>query len=535
MTVAPSVRSGRAPAGGGGRRAGYELLAVSAAVAFAGFLWGNCSEKPRAGEAAGQRAAESAAAERSDRRTIQISPTVITATPGWRGARGHDEKPGEAGKASSGKPPDPLLALIAGDEHSEQLQAIYDNINARNRFKTDVDSFAEYYNDIRDVLERIPFSAYTRFVEMFSAEEFSPAMLGHVRGMAYSEKKDCIRFVDAEKNSFEFWFNAETQKASLIVREAKGKRIRIIGRSGNEFTVTHAGGKNYALALIENGEKALEATVASHVDARRVHERFVFLSSVSKAEFDLLCLTLKYGVRPARVFGFLNSEVNAWDSYEARAEAEAVKACNEAAKRTGLPAWYIAAVAFQEGFAENFSEKAAGAEYGISSFGDIGAEAFHSELGSIRAFLPPGFSEGTAFRLAGGIVNEAGDSFESVYFRDIPATVHAVAAILKGREARFLRFAKKSYGKGRGDLTDGQVLGGTYITYNAAYANRRIAERIRTGGFDLLARPYLDLAPDHARPTIFIASLNCARVLATAEFLRVLWPDLTRHATGFTQ
>ncbi|VVC04444.1 Uncharacterised protein [Candidatus Bilamarchaeum dharawalense] len=426
--------------------------------------------------------------------------------------------------------PTPTSKLVADETRKfpNEHETIRGRIGAKRFFGSeDRVSFDKNYDAIVKILGKLDQNDRAQLTRMFDLEDFSPDFVGRLVDFEPKPKKNCVRFVDGKGTSYELWANQETEKAALIVRDKT--TVRIVGRSGNEFLITPQKNGIHGIEFRDStGHVVATTKVKSHLSQGKVLSDFVFLSKVDLDEFKVLELALKYGVRPARVFAFLNGQINPWDSYLAQVEIDTVKASIMAAERTNLPPWFITAVAFQEGLAGNFEYLATDQTgQGVSSFYDVGAEAFLGEVASIKRFLPPDLS----FRRAEPVVNEAGGRYTSVYFKDIPTTVEAIGGILAGRRERFLRFVKDEYGETT--LTEQMLLGGTYYMYNAAHPRKLMGQKIAAGGFALLEAPYTGMAPDHERPTIFIAALNNARVLATTEFLKYKWGTiLTVIASG---
>jgi len=333
-----------------------------------------------------------------------------------------------------------------------------------------------------------------------------------------------IHFLQEDNKKIDIVLNNETDKASIIIRDLENNKLVIIGSYG-QFIISKSKSQTVKIEWKDKEKTSIEYTT-TNIPFSEILNSFVFITTGKEDEIGVLKLYLHYGVRPARVAAYLNGTVNPWDKYSPEKETEALETFITISKRVSLPPWYIAAVIFQEGFAENFPESAI--KGNISSFYDIGAEAFISEIEELKekGYLRQNFNEGTDYIVSKKIINEANDEFISAVFIDIPRAIEAVGALLANRRDRFLSFMKKEYGFEEKNLTEKEILAGTYIFYNVRNPKKFTRWLINKHGISGLNTPYHGYQIDTKRPIIRYGTINCARVIGTSEILKEKWQDL---------
>lgn len=414
-------------------------------------------------------------------------------------------------------------------------------------YEKSINDFLENYDAIKSLAEKVSkkeLIVQRNFELLFAISDFDLSLLNLVKDKELTDKtvKETkqdekikywmgrIHFKEKNGKQFELVLNVENDKASLIVRDLKNNQLKIIGSKGlfiiSQSTLSTHSRLNIKIEWVgRNGEKNIVFT-KTNLSFSKVLNSLVFITDGKKDDIIILKWYLYYGVRPARVSAYLDGEVNPLDIYSGDKETEALKTFIKVSKRVSLPPWYIAAVIFQEGFAENFPRAA---KHGyISSFYDIGAEAFISEIKELKekGYLRKDYDTKDDYIPSVRIVNEAKDEFVSAVFIDIPRAIEAVGALLANRRDKFLEFMKTEYGLDKDNLTEDEILAGTYIFYNVRNPKKFLRWLINKYGIEGLDCPYHGYQIDTKRPPIRYGTINCARVMGISKTLNEKWDEL---------
>jgi len=249
------------------------------------------------------------------------------------------------------------------------------------------------------------------------------------------------------------------------------------------------------------------ARTISEVGRKKLLDDYIAYLKSEKEILDLF--TVKYGVRPMKMAGFLDRKAGIIDSpeYDIEYEKEVYAAIKQNAEEKNLDPEFLAAAMFQEGFVLLMDKRPE--EYSIDSIAKMGMDAFYSDLDSLKieGYIRDDFVEGIEFKLGEMRNNEVGFSVQMVYFKDTFAVVEAFSSMLAQRRDNFLDAADEM-GVDIETLSQEQIRAGSYLFYNAANPK----SLLKKDGLENLLRKYASTDNRYR--------FNYMRVVSTANYLK---------------
>ncbi len=220
----------------------------------------------------------------------------------------------------------------------------------------------------------------------------------------------------------------------------------------------------------------------------------------------------RYGIRPMKVAGYLDEKPGILDGveYNAGYEKEVRTAVLKIAKEKKIDPEFLAAAVFQEGYVLHMQKKPD--DYTIDSFGEMGMDAFHSDLQALKDsdYIRMDFNEGREFKVLREETNEGGFTGKTVVFKDASAVIEAFGAMLAQRRDIFIK-AVREMGQDPEKLSREQMWAGAYLFYNAVDPKQKLRE---LGPENLLTK----YEGGQARGYRY----NYMRVVCTAAYLKSL-------------